>query len=162
MCQLDLSYVIRHSPPPPTLPYTNSSDYDRLDAKLADPSMRLSRDQLPLIRLACLSRLVELITQAFDLFLTGGGERCVCAVLFASVQRALQSVSARGEARLPEELATRMRQLHSALSSVDLSATAPPQPLLASTRLTVLSEGDARTLKKFGLLPQLEPRFDER
>ncbi|KER19722.1 hypothetical protein T265_11580 [Opisthorchis viverrini] len=138
---------------------TELESYDKLDINWVESPTKLPREQLPLIRLACLNRLAHLSLEIHQLY-AKLLPACVCAQLFASMRTSLTALDM---SRLPEKLRLHITELQ---QLIDLTVTAPtPNPLSFNARLTILSSeqsSNARTLKKLGLVPQLEPRFEER
>lgn len=135
------------------------SAYGKLDIGITDPSVKLAREQLPLIRLSCFSCLINLCTRAHKLYCQLLPST-VCAQLFASIRSILLVMDRHV---LPAELSQRVESLLNTMERVAHSPT--PQFLAANIRLTVLSTEqpeEPRILKTMGLIPQLEPRFDEK
>ncbi|CAH8667812.1 unnamed protein product [Dicrocoelium dendriticum] len=134
-------------------------EYCNLDLKLSDSSAVIPKSRTPLIQLACLHRMLCLSTnlhQALSILLPS----CVCSLLFAPMRQLLISLHAD---RFPAELRVRLTDL--LLSMQSLAQMGTPKPLVPKARLAILSSErpeDSRALKKFGLLPQLEPRFEEK
>ncbi|TGZ62545.1 hypothetical protein CRM22_007389 [Opisthorchis felineus] len=138
---------------------TELESYDKLDINWVESPTKLPREQLPFIRLACLNRLAHLSLEIHQLY-SKLLPACVCAQLFASMRTSLLTLDM---SRLPEKLRLLITELQ---LLIDATVTAPtPNPLSFNARLTILSSeqsSNARTLKKLGLVPQLEPRFEER
>ncbi|TPP58479.1 Nucleolar protein 14 [Fasciola gigantica] len=145
--------------PPQSGSQLDESAYEKLDIRLTDPSVKLPREELPLIRLSCLSCLINLCTRTHTLY-SKLLPSTVCAQLFAPIRCALTAVD---RCVLPAELSQRMETLLDAIKAVACCPT--PQFLTANIRLTVLSteqSEEPRVLKTMGLIPQLEPKFDEK
>ncbi|KAF8567046.1 hypothetical protein P879_06070 [Paragonimus westermani] len=140
----------------------HGSAYDRLKIEWADENFHVSPEELSSIQVACLHKLVNLSTQVCRLY-SNLFVGCVCAQLFARMYRILLNVD---PTKYPDDLKTHLRELTDLLTSILRSPT--PKPLVSNARLRILSSEttetpvDQKVLKKFGLLPQLEPRFEER
>ncbi|KAA3674923.1 uncharacterized protein DEA37_0012072 [Paragonimus westermani] len=138
------------------------SAYDRLKLEWVDEDFHVSPEELSSIQVACLHKLVNLSTQVCRLY-SNLFVGCVCAQLFARMYSILSSVDT---TKYPDELKTHLHELTDLLTSIWRSPT--PKPLVSNARLRILSSEtterpvDQKVLKKLGLLPQLEPRFEER
>ena len=129
-----------------------------MDIKWADPAIRLSREQLPFIRLACFQRLIKLTSEILN-FYVELIPASVCAFLFEPIAVKLRSLVL---SKYPSHITEEITQL---LESVERIRKTHSVPLTMNSRLSILSSGepdDPKILRKFGLLPQLEPQFDER
>ncbi|KAF7255104.1 hypothetical protein EG68_08243 [Paragonimus skrjabini miyazakii] len=138
------------------------SAYDRLNIEWADEDFHFPPEELSSIQVACLHKLVDLSTQVCRLY-SGLFVGCVCVQLFAQIYRILLSVDS---TKYPDELKTSLRELTDLFTSIWKSPAA--KPLVSNARLRILSSEatethvDQKVLKKLGLLPQLEPRFEDR
>ncbi|KAF5400039.1 Nucleolar protein 14 [Paragonimus heterotremus] len=138
------------------------SAHDRLNIEWADEDFHFSPEKLSSIQVACLHKLVDLSTQVCRLY-SSLFVGCVCVQLFARMYRILLIVDS---TKYPDELKTSLRELTDLVTSIWRSPA--PKPLVSNARLRILSSEatempvDQKVLKKFGLLPQLEPRFEER
>ncbi|VDP86093.1 unnamed protein product [Echinostoma caproni] len=130
-----------------------------LDIRLTDPSIKLTREQLPLIKLSCVNCLLELCSRAHTLY-SRLLPSTVCIHLFAPMRSVLERLS---QCKWHTQLSQRVNSLLETMDSI--ARTKTPEFLTANIRLTLLSSDqpeDSRTLKKMGLIPQLEPRFEEK
>ncbi|KAF6778263.1 hypothetical protein AHF37_02334 [Paragonimus kellicotti] len=138
------------------------SAYDRLNIEWADEDFHFPPEELSSIQVACLYKLVDLSMQVCRLY-SNLFVGCVCVQLFARMYGILLSVDS---TKYPDELKMSLRELTDLFTSIWRSPA--PKPLVSNSRLRILSSeatethADQKMLKKLGLLPQLDPRFEER
>ncbi|CAH8479039.1 unnamed protein product [Heterobilharzia americana] len=146
--------VLKKSPPS-----IESPDSINLSIQLLDSSTRLSRDEMPTVRLACVYRMIRLSSQIFDVY-DKVLPKCVLVNLFRPLKTALIESDF---LFYPAVIINEVRRLSEAITIAE-KAPAPPR-LVVDSRLSILNTlkpTDSKTLKRLGILPQLEPVFDER
>ncbi|RTG88339.1 uncharacterized protein DC041_0000946 [Schistosoma bovis] len=125
------------------------SDLPSLDIRLVNRSSPLSLNEIPVLRLTCVYRMIRLANQVFLLY-NKFLPKCVLVNLFRPLKTSLVEIN----------------EIKSLFESIKSAENAPtPARLISDRRLLVLNTlkpTDSKEFKKLGILPQLEPVFDER
>lgn len=135
------------------------SVYLNLNLELADPVVKLSKDQLPLLRLACIDRMIKLAERIYDAY-NHFLPKLVLINLFRPIKDILEKLNI---TNYPNELGEHIQNFVNTLKNMELTSSV--LPALSDIRLTILSsenQASAKVLKKYGLVPQLEPSFKEK
>ncbi|KAK4472869.1 hypothetical protein MN116_004080 [Schistosoma mekongi] len=136
-----------------------ASDLPRLDVRLVNRSISLSHNILPLLRLACVYRMIRLATQVFLLY-DNLLPKCVLMHLFRPLEMSLVGSNFLYH---PAFIVDEVKSLSDVFK---LAKNAPaPARLISDHRIFILNTSYSKNsddLRKLCILPQLEPAFGER
>ncbi|CAH8443987.1 unnamed protein product [Schistosoma curassoni] len=135
------------------------SDLPSLDIRLVNRSSPLSLNEIPVLRLTCVYRMIRLANQVFLLY-NKFLPKCVLVNLFRPLKTSLVESNFLYH---PTFIVNDIKSLFESIKSAENAPT--PARLISDRRLLVLNTlkpTDSKEFKKLGILPQLEPVFDER
>ncbi|CAH8441185.1 unnamed protein product [Schistosoma mattheei] len=135
------------------------SNLPSLDIRLVNRSSPLSLNEIPVLRLTCVYRMIRLANQVFLLY-NKFLPKCVLVNLFRPLKTSLVESNFLYH---PTFIVNEIKSLFESIKSAENAPT--PARLISDRRLLVLNTlkpTDSKEFKKLGILPQLEPVFDER
>uniref|UniRef100_A0A095C5F3 Nucleolar protein 14 n=1 Tax=Schistosoma haematobium TaxID=6185 RepID=A0A095C5F3_SCHHA len=135
------------------------SDLPSLDIRLVNRSSPLSLNEIPVLRLTCVYKMIRLANQVFLLY-NKFLPKCVLVNLFRPLKTSLVESNFLYH---PTFIVNEIKSLFESIKSAENAPT--PARLISDRRLLVLNTlkpTDSKEFKKLGILPQLEPVFDER
>ncbi|CAH8443448.1 unnamed protein product [Schistosoma rodhaini] len=135
------------------------SDLPCLDIRLVNRSSPLSLNEIPVLRLTCVYRMIRLANQVFLLY-NKFLPKCVLVNLFRPLKTFLVESNFLCH---PAFIVNEIKSLSESINSAENAPT--PARLISDHRLLVLNTlkpTDSKEFKKLGILPQLEPVFEER
>nr|CAH8828830.1 unnamed protein product [Trichobilharzia regenti] len=127
--------------------------------QLLDPSNKLSAEDIPVVRLACIYKIILLSSEVFNMY-DSVLPKCVVVNLFRPLKKALTESNL---SFYPASIVNEIKKITEAIAVCESAPT--PNRLVMNSRLNVLKNSKpagSKMLKQLGLVPQLEPDFEER